>query len=327
MTDASKCENISMGGGKRRLYLFDNLKFVLMMAVIVHHCSMPYLILSHQGWVEYLYSIIMPVTMPLFCIISGFFYKTMSFKSSFRKYLIPAIIISIVNIALSFAISSSYLIYRQMVSKMGYAMWYLYVLFIYNIITPKLQKINLAILIVIAFSINIITSQLSFISDNFQLARLCNYYFFFLIGLWLKRGGFNIIRKYSLFSILLFIVLYFGTIYANYCHRGLTWLTAFEGPCPLVYRIYTTVTCLLLSLAVLAFSPDKKMGISAMGSHTFTPYILHMILVIPLCWGVAAHFIDESWTYILCMLIVPVLTIPLFGKKASELTKKFLAYF
>lgn len=265
--------------------------------------------------------------MPLFCIISGFFYKTMPFKSSFRKYLIPAIIISIVNIALSFAISSSYLIYRQMVSKMGYAMWYLYVLFIYNIITPKLQKINLAILIVIAFSINIITSQLPFISGNFQLARLCNYYFFFLIGLWLKRGGFNIIRKYSLFSILLFIVLYFGTIYANYCHRGLTWLTAFEGPCPLVYRIYTTVTCLLLSLAVLAFSPDKKMRISAMGSHTFTPYILHMILVIPLCWGVAAHFIDESWTYILCMLIVPVLTIPLFGKKASELTKKFLAYF
>ena len=58
-----------------RVYLWDNLKIILILFVVIHHASIPYVVIKGQHWTEVLYMVIMPYTMSSFTIISGYWFK------------------------------------------------------------------------------------------------------------------------------------------------------------------------------------------------------------------------------------------------------------
>jgi fucose 4-O-acetylase-like acetyltransferase len=79
-----------------RIFLWDNLKVLLMMQVVVTHSVNVYQ-LNGYYWIQFLWVFIMSYTMPLFMIISGYFYKKRTFKYAIIHYLYPCILFSIIN--------------------------------------------------------------------------------------------------------------------------------------------------------------------------------------------------------------------------------------
>ena len=81
---------------KNRIALWDNLKVILMMLVVITHSVNIYQ-LDGDYWIQFLWIPIMTFTMPTFMMISGYWYKERTFTYSVVRYLYPCIIFSIVN--------------------------------------------------------------------------------------------------------------------------------------------------------------------------------------------------------------------------------------
>ena len=81
---------------KNRIFLWDNLKVFLMMLVVMTHSVCIY---QNEGdaWLPFLWIFTMTFTMPLFTMISGFWYKPRTVSYGVKRYLFPCIIFSVVN--------------------------------------------------------------------------------------------------------------------------------------------------------------------------------------------------------------------------------------
>ena len=118
-----------------RIYLWDNLKVLLMMLVVMTHSVNIYQLEGYE-WIQYLWVFIMTFTMPLFMIISGFWYKPRSVSYSFQHFLFPCLLFSAIN--LSGGVICGAYPNGVVLTKSGWAMWYIWALFLYNVITPLL---------------------------------------------------------------------------------------------------------------------------------------------------------------------------------------------
>lgn len=80
----------------KRIYLWDNLKVVLMMFVVMTHCVVPYQLTGNGGsWLQPYWVMIMTFTMPLFTMISGFWYKERPLKQILLKLGVPMLIFTV----------------------------------------------------------------------------------------------------------------------------------------------------------------------------------------------------------------------------------------
>lgn len=133
--------NNVQGIKSNRIYTFDTLKFLLIFCVIFHHASIPYffkdngVVWGRDSLFEAIYVFSMTATMPLFIIISGYFFRPLPLKCSLNRYLLPCLLFSVVNICMA-KTSSAPFIHDREVYSFGYAMWFLWVLFVYSAITP-----------------------------------------------------------------------------------------------------------------------------------------------------------------------------------------------
>lgn len=118
---------------KERIYLWDNMKVILMMLVVVTHSVNIYQLLGER-WIQFLWVFIMTFTMPAFMIISGFWFKKRSFLFAVKRYLYPCILFSCLNNVIGY-ISGAYP-NGIPITKAGWSMWFLWALFCYSIITP-----------------------------------------------------------------------------------------------------------------------------------------------------------------------------------------------
>lgn len=101
-----------------RAYLWDNLKVILMILVVLTH-SLNIYQLEGERWIQFLWVFIMTFTMPLFTMISGYWYKEKSMKQICILYLFPCVVFSIVNYCIG-GISGAYPKGISFKSGMGY---------------------------------------------------------------------------------------------------------------------------------------------------------------------------------------------------------------
>ena len=103
-----------------------------MILVVLTH-SLNIYQLEGERWIQFLWVFIMTFTMPLFTMISGYWYKEKSMKQICILYLFPCVVFSIVNYCIG-GISGAYP--KGISFKSGWAMWYLWALFLYQLSTP-----------------------------------------------------------------------------------------------------------------------------------------------------------------------------------------------
>lgn len=314
--------------GCQRIFLWDNLKVVLMLMVVLTHCIVPY---QSERWVGYYWIFIMTFTMPLFTIISGFWYKKRAFGKNVKQLLYPCILFSIINFTVGYKYYQT--IYGEIkFLNLGYAMWYLWALFIYYCITPYLLKrVNVKVLIVLSIVLAMIVGVIPFVGGKLQLSRVICFYPFFLIGIFLREKFSDLCysekqHKVGWTVMILSVVIYI--ILQSY-KPGIVFHTGFTTGYSLsllggLSRLFTYMICIAMSIAMIVIMPNKELWFSKYGTRTMNVYLLHMCIVFPLCWYISEPFRNDLSAYILSLLIVPLLCCLLFSKPVDSFMKKVL---
>ncbi len=302
-----------------RIYTFDTLKIILIFCVIFHHCTVPYFVSDGISWnhseiFETIYLLSMTFTMPLFVIISGYFYKPHSPATCIRRYLWPCIAVSVILFAISTLSPAPYMSARP-VWDLGYAMWFLYVLFIYSIITPPILHATLSLnwLLFITFTISLIAGVCPILNTHLQLSRLVSYYFFYLLGYWLSIK--NVIRfsetpKTRILATATLIMVM--ALHWFLCHHFpfLLYSTTFDHglgtyPIAMLIRAYSIASTVTMSILLIISVPNKEYIITKYGSRTLAPYLLHMIPVILICWTLTWDIKTTPTGIIINLILVP----------------------
>ena len=313
---------------KERLYYFDTIKFILILFVIIQHCSTPYLTLMDSEWTKDFYCI-MPYRMSLFTMISGYFFRERTLAHRINTYLIPCIVFSTIYLCMQ-RMSPIPFIHDRPISQLGSAMWYLYVLFFYNIFTQMLKKIPTLILLCGSIVLALLICKQDFFWEyNFQISKLISNYPFFLLGILICEKQLLRFRENKKVRYLAFFLFLF-CIVGNYLlckFAGLgCFISAFSSPISRNGELYGILMCSIMSFCVLLFFPNKHYAITPYGRNTFAPYVLHMCLVYPICWTLCIPYMNTWYGLIINMVVTPLLCLLLFHPKVNEVLNKLLGY-
>lgn len=279
---------------ERRDYFLDNIRVVMILGIVFEHSLLIY---GYPRSHEIVWAICISWLMPLFTMISGYLFKARSVKELCKRYLYPMILFSAVNFLIGYFF---YPAYKTGFHWIGYAMWYLWALFIMAIITPLLQKLNykiavLLIAVALIYQLLPLPSITNYSAQTFQLNRIIGFYPFFALGILLRRDMVKIETMVSrkTCALALFAI---ACLYVIACWRipGLAYKSGFylsfsngTGVSILTAGSYIAIVsiCVLLTLTA---SREQK-WYSKYGARTLNVYVLHMMVVFPLCYGMFAH--------------------------------------
>ena len=316
-----------------RVNYWDNLKFILITFVIIHHASIPYVVVKNQHWTEVLYMIIMPYTMTSFTIISGYWFKPKPVSLLARRFLLPAlIVIFLFNGLKSYSPISFINQYHPWNS--GSTMWYLWALFIYYLITPKLLKIRINVLLPCSVAVALLAGFVPAIGGAFALGRLIGFYPFFLLGVKLRQTGWIDERRSEKRSVIMARIIFVALLalylvaflYYRPLHLYTTFSRSYEvlSSCKagLVFRSFTYVICTVLSVALIIAIPNKRYRFTKYGSRSLTAYIIHPMFLIVFCWNLMIPFMDKWYGYVCYMLVIPCFCLLMMNKPTDDFVKK-----
>lgn len=251
-------------------------------------------------------------TMPMFTFISGYLSKP---KSPFRKnvttLLIPCILFTLINDVVQLLVCPNY---HFTLTTLGFAMWYLWALFVYRISLPYLLKIPHVI--ILSFVLTWIVGFIPYINRTMSLSRIICFLPYFLLGY--KIANEKYFHKYKLLVLaprggvilLLLIFLMWWTII--YIRPGYTIATGFDGGygsiMGMILRMALQATILITGYLVIRLFPNKELWFTRYGVRTMNVYLLHSIIVLPFAYQVFPPFAeashDDCITHILMFTIV-----------------------
>ena len=312
-----------------RVYLWDNLKIILILFVVIHHASIPYVVIKGQHWTEILYMVIMPYTMSTFTIISGYWFKPRPLSVLIKRYLFPCLLF----LFLIYGIRSfepdapSIRYYRWRLD----IMWYLWVLFFYCLITPKLLKYNVTVLLVVSVVLSLVAGLFPFINGAFALSRMIGFYPFFLLGIKMRQSGKvnswvndkNVVRWARIIFAVTLLLYYLAFLYQRPIHTYTTFSQHYDviwyG---IIVRFLTYLACTVLSIALIVSMPNKQYWFTKYGSRSMTPYILHPLLLYTFSWNLAIPIMDKWYGYVFYMMVIPALSMMTVHSRIDGFVKK-----
>lgn len=306
----------------KHVFRFDNLKVLLMLLVITAHT----LSNSYGFWgMEVIRFYCLCFTMPLFTFISGYLSKPeMNLKKNIQHLLWPCIIFTVVNDSLRAVVDSNYIISWK---QPGFAMWYLWVLFVFRISLPMLLKIPH--IETISFIFSWLIGFIPWAGTDFSLQRLVCFLPWFIIGY--KFSTFESLSKKLInangggkWIFLLAACFAFWTV-VIIIHPGLTYATSFATPYgenPILHlflRMALQLTIAITGWCVIRLTPNRILWYSKYGRNTMSAYLLHALIVLPFAYCVFPPFADATLFVKVCMIMVPlVCCIPLFSGKIHK---------
>jgi len=127
-------------------------------------------------------------TMPMFAFISGYLSKPdTSFRKNVTTLLVPCILFTLVNDGVQLLVCPDYHIGLRTLVTPGFAMWYLWVLFVYRVLLPHLLKIPH--IIVLSFVLTWMVGFIPQINRTMSLSRIFCFLPYFLLGYRIANDG------------------------------------------------------------------------------------------------------------------------------------------
>jgi len=278
-----------------RIVLYDNLKGILILLVVIGHIVEPYVEKSHI--LKALWIFIYSFHMPLFLFISGLLHKQYKSDDKLNRNRIYAmlicgymmkVLIGLVQILFSGRETMPF----RLLSESGVP-WFLFVLATYELLVYFLRGINPAVILTGAVLLSIFVGYDNSVGDYLVLSRTIVFFPFYLFGYFLKpERVLSLTRrvKIKIFSLAI-VVLYVGV-----CFIKTSWIynyrTLFTGrnsfkvvaeKLPTVSfcsRIFTMLIAIVIGFAIIALVSNKKLSIlSYMGSKTLQIYFWHRPIV------------------------------------------------
>ena len=267
---------------KQRIYLFDNIKIVLIFLVVIGH--MINILYKFQNveneFISTVWHVIYLFHMPAFMFISGFFSKK---EQPFRKIL-SNIIFPYLTFNAAFYIMHFNFTFPLLPDS---AMWFLFSLLIYKILLPYLKHIKCILLLSVLLTM--VYDVISIPELGSSIGQTIKFFPFFLSGYYMTsdhveklRGG--KVRKYVILltSVLLISFIVISWVVLNYTDEMLYAKSNrisydMHGLSIWTMRILSGAFGFLITIALISFMPNKKFRITSIGQRTLIIYLLHYL--------------------------------------------------
>ena len=319
-----------------RLYKWDNIKFFSILCIVLLHSTMPYAMDGSRVF-RYVQPFINLYPMTMFAIISGFWYKDKTIKQLFVSLLLPCILFSIINDVIGYYSHFPKFVFNFKY-KAGYAMWYLLALFIYSLFTRLVKKHfgviwYFLVVLILAVTIGFIPVPNRYL----DIQRISSLFPSYAFGVFLKEKYGDRLSKgcssRKVLIICLSVIAVCVTSNLAMIHFRPDWikydrLVSYYG---LNYHaaLVKWFMCLLrviVCVCVIICFPNKKYWYSVYGTRTLNVYLLHMIPVFLLSWGILYPFRYEWWGVISLVIVVPLLCTMFLSERVDRFMKKLLLF-
>ena len=330
-----------------RIYLYDNIKFLAILLVVIGH-AINFLTDTDNGNMleKSLFLTIYSIHMPLFIFISGLFLRPMDKSTKFPKQKVISYIL--IGIVLRIMMSLLRLILGK---KMNYSLldmydsftWFMWAMAVFITLVWVFREYNTKILLLISLLIGCMAGYDEFLGDKLSLMRIVVFLPFFLIGYMIKPEQLasflskKWIKVVSIFVVVGFLALFFiNTDIYKYLRPIFTGRNSFEvleegEKFGVLIRLLCYAISSLFGFAVMSLVPNKNLGfISKTGSKTLQIYFWHQAFIVLLThfgvYGTISVVTGDTIATVLYILIAVVVTLicslPLF----SFPTKQLLAF-
>lgn len=288
---------------KNRIALWDNLKFFLIVCVVIGHIvdySTKTESLSRAIYL-YLYSF----HMPLFIFISGLFFNYKNVSNKVCLFIIYGILLKIVIFSSNF-ICSSYIPKFSTFSDAEIP-WFLFALAAYYTLAVLLKDLNKFFLLIFSIIFACYVGYDKSIRDFLYLSRIIIFFPFFWLGLILSSNNiieYKVNKKTLKIFIALFIVISFAILCINHIDVLYRLRGFFTGRNPFpqtlldfgpLIRIVCYGISLLMCWALIILTPNKTIPfITLWGSRTLHVYFWHKPLMIVLLCFIPISIINST---------------------------------
>lgn len=272
---------------KRNDYL-DNLKFVLILLVVIAHFAMK---LTYVAEIKYLMYYIYIFHMPCFIFINGYLAKNMNAGGKLRADKILTVfwmylVFKLGNVLLSLAFGEPV---KLQLFKDTSAPWYLLALCIWYLSVPLLERIKVRYLIPGSFLIGMAVGYISSISNVMSLSRVFVFFPFFILGFclpeekyqaFLEKKSWRIPAAVFLTAVLAIMILLWkqlnplaDIVYGSYPYKKSLGDLAKYG---LLVRGVWYLLAVPVSGAFMLLIPRGKHFFTGLGSRTMQVYMIHI---------------------------------------------------
>lgn len=249
---------------------FDNLKFLLILLVVVGHVITPLMLKNHLP-IKSLYLWIYTFHMPLFMFIAGYFAKPQAdiggISKTLTRYFIPYLIFQYLHYLHTG--SGSFSLFSP-----EYAMWFLLTLTYFHLLLPVFTK-HLRLAIILFMVASLVAGDISNIGTCLSLSRTIFLMPFFLTGYLAKVSNisFGFTTKTRLLSYC--VMLSVAVLAIAFTPTANHLILAGNGPCPFATRIGVYLTMAVMCFCFLAVVPHRKTIYTQLGGRTMYVYLLH----------------------------------------------------
>ncbi|NLL78327.1 MAG: acyltransferase family protein [Clostridiales bacterium] len=304
---------------KERIYLFDNMKALLILFVVFGH-ALEALLKDYHA--EFLYLLIYSFHMPLFAFCSGFF----------AKYDPPKIKKNLVYPFLIF--QGLYLLFDHFclgqdaaltLTKPYWLMWYLFAMIIWEIALPFVDTDSLPRqLLTLTFwgMLGILAGFDKTIGYYLSLSRILVYFPFFLCAYYIRRR--QLFSRFLAFSRSLFgrlfstvsVCLMTAYIAFHQEQYKVSWLygsKSYTGdPYDAFFRLQFYLFALLWLIFLTGYLPDRKLFLTDIGQNSLYIYLLHGFII---KYANQIHFFRYAEYKILTAFLLSLLLVFLLSRK------------
>lgn len=251
---------------RKRLIWADSLKGVLIILVVLGH-AIQYTI-GNECYENRLWNIIYSFHMPAFMAVSGYLAFRLNSSAGggnlrkfvsrrFRQLLIPfflwTLVWAFIKGSISINVFFNYLLYP------GSGLWFLWVLFIINVIfvlgselSAKMRINQIYVILSIGFVLVALMTLFDIRVFGFQFVAY--YFVFYSLGFFLHKYEVQLIRKNIIFVTLLTIV-WFILAWFWQMHSVPVFLSALSMPNSILQYLYRFITAAIAVYVIIAISP------------------------------------------------------------------------
>lgn len=314
-----------------RVYLWDNLKFILIFLVVFGHFIHNYT--DDSMITEKLYTYICSFHMPAFLFISGLFSKKAIKTKNYRKCF---------EFFVLYVFTKLCIFISKLITDRDYSLslldedsvpWYAFALMAFFLMTMFLQQLHPVYLFAFTIVMGCISGYDEDINDFFVSSRIIVFYPFFLAGFFLdaKKIADLVSKWYTKIAALAVHVIWLSYLW-NVKDSTVIWHPIVTGREHLDeiginyfwYRLIYYAFAFILIFSVIALAPTGKNIISGMGSRSIQVYSLHRGFIylfyyympanelLKICGEVNLHFVLFGLSLVLTLLLsIPALARPL----------------
>lgn len=313
---------------KKRDYLFDNIRGLLIILVVFGHSIRPR---TDNMILDGIYTFIYIFHMPAFIFISGYFCKNVqkSHDTAIKTFLVPFLVLNFLSYLLNMGLGSNLYFFNINIFDAQWGLWFLLSMFLWRFFLKEFIQIKH--ILIVSVLIGLFTGLFKGFGAYLSIGRMFAFLPFFIAGYLfnskhLKKllslpkiisyASIVVVALITVVSIVYDLIpnemLYFRTAY-RYSE-----LNTVNGT---LMRFGLYILGVMMTFALISIFSHKKTFLTKLGQNTLTVYIAHLFVLTVLLPTVELIGNDIIFSLI-CIALTVIITVvfsrPMFAQAYNK---------